>query len=529
MNNAEKKLAIQLVNVYYDNLQIYGNEIFNIDIHSEHVLSTDYNLKELIKTYNRKNPGKISGHKLRNLREIIKQLITFFMSNFTTNTAYMKDQSAISYFTRGSNSPNIIINIDNKLLKLVPLSWFHHYEHFFQDNFTHQDYIPIHIETPLFAIYLREAWFIRFANIYLKKYTPAFDSLLDFRIINGFPVPKQNIAQLSNGFGLHRPKDWFYHLLETNTDMSDFLYESSYMCIEMNHCENTLFKDILQMEELRRSISILESKINITQLDESVLAKLRSRRDETDHAGVRAVLNRVIKRQQTIRVIKWKINILSSRMNPLKFSLSMLFEYLYAKLVCGVVGRIIFTDDHFDNIMYTHSDLPRKYLIKSGGTEYVFNATDRKMIQFIDVERYIFNGSSNLSFTNDILRQKYHNDKSNVLQRNMSKDFARHRRKYVKNDYIFDKGIYSFLDPRELPSFCFQSVQDYEIMTKILLDERLYHIDTFCEVLNQYLPVDMRSDTVQSSDTIQSSDALTYQIDLDDLNLSQIKHDDVVG
>ncbi len=120
--------------------------------------------------------------------------------------------------------------------------------------------------------------------------------------------------------------------------------------------------------------------------------------------------------------------------NKFKLNLSMIFEYLYTKVVAAYVGKIIFTDDHFGNIAYINVDYVRAYHLICNGCKYDFYMPSKKMVQFIDLERYIFNYTSYDIYTNTALKSIKLNDDGSLNDIN-----DQIKNTYLKNNFILIK------------------------------------------------------------------------------------------
>jgi hypothetical protein len=155
------------------------------------------------------------------------------------------------------------------------------------------------------------------------------------------------------------------------------------------------------------------------------------------------------------------------------FSLCMLFEILISKVVASHVGNIIFTDDHLSNIGYITVNYGRQYNIISNGKKYSFFAHDEKLIQFIDLERYVFNFSDQRIYLNKLLKL-YSNNSDNVVEK-----------LYNINNYIFDKSINNI---SKLSINTFKDTNEFNITHDILSSSFFGTIDNFCELMDKYLP-----------------------------------------
>jgi hypothetical protein len=196
-----------------------------------------------------------------------------------------------------------------------------------------------------------------------------------------------------------------------------------------------------------------------------------------------------------------------------KINLSIIFEYLYTKLVAAFIGRVIFTDDHLGNVAYITVDYYRHYKIKCNGCDYHFYIPPGKMVQMIDLERYVFNYSQYDVYTNRALQSI--NDLANK-----SYHLDRVKKSYLGNTYIFDKTIHDILDTTMINSNNFVSEKSYDITTKIFNTSFSYDIKTFCQVMETNLPQEFLDPP--NNPTINTRD---FYLDLDDDNLRVISLD----
>lgn len=267
-----------------------------------------------------------------------------------------------------------------------------------------------------------------------------------------------------------------------------------------------------------------------------------------------------------------------------KLSISILFEYLYSKLILSYVGRIILTDDHFNNLAYITVNYWRHYSIKCNGCEYNFYMKPGKMLQFIDLERYIFNYSPYDIYTTKALFE-IPNDKLFRLNNNMNRINSQNN---SNNSMINDRGIntlvsivssnsstpskpskplkssdispeiihnkqsaedvflnYANSESSEYESseyelstddsqsggglfrgnklYAFESSNEEYIAKNILRSPFIYDTKTFCQIMETYLP------TEYVEPPVDKSNIKHYRMDLDDDSLRIIKKEMVYG
>ena len=110
------------------------------------------------------------------------------------------------------------------------------------------------------------------------------------------------------------------------------------------------------------------------------------------------------------------------------------------------------------------------------------------MIQFIDLERYVFNYSPYDIYTNAALQNVPSVDFTQKRDQLENKHFNQIKTSYLENNYIFDKNISSFLEPKVIGPKHFADETEYQIMIRILKTPFIHDIKTFCQVMETNLP-----------------------------------------
>lgn len=488
-------VVIDMINNHYYDLQMYSNFVISIDntapdkVHSpvstplkDHALgreklSIDNNIEtrieSTVKTYFPLGNQIFATENMQKLYQLMcnKKISLYFDVICPKYNA--------TFFKSGIVSSSILFKTfpENIIIKTFPLQIFHHY-HFHTESF-----IKTHIESPLRALFIKEAWMILFGKQKLSKFTSAFDCMLGCYISKGLPIKltkgiKQKYAR-NIDINPKNNKKWFEYVLRNNLNQADALYG----CFEMTEIEGTLTGLMVEIKSITKEIGELSDvadKKLMSQHTRSQLAitylKLINAKNTDLHAI--NVVKKVIENQKNIIRRNELIGILNGK----KIDLSFFFEYMYGKMVTAYVGKIIFTDDHFDNIAYVTVDYCRHYKIKCNGCDYHFYMLPGKMVQFIDLERYIFNYSKYDIYTNSALQRVPKNDF--VKNSNLQKI----KENYLRNEFIFDKGIFAFMDPRVLYPESFADNTEYGIMINIFMDNFVYDIKTFCQIMSTYLP-----------------------------------------
>jgi hypothetical protein len=213
-----------------------------------------------------------------------------------------------------------------------------------------------------------------------------------------------------------------------------------------------------------------------------------------------------------------------------KMSVEFLFEYLYTKLVCGVIGNIIFTDDHSDNIAFIKINWCRNYEIISKGKTYNFYINDEHMVQFIDLERYVFNYTPKKLYTNTGLKKVPIETINNILtpqiklnRVNEVSNFLDFKKSYDNNNYIFDKGLWSlntlYLELKKSVNLNNNEVEIWNNILNIVNNSLIHEVDNFAEFMSKSVPDSMLRPP-------SNKEIVKYSINLDNVN-SVINSNDV--
>ena len=438
---AISELIIQLVNDHYFDLQMYANFVFDIDNNNTE-LSESNNFYTHIEEVKKKYDPLYSSMPLftisnmSKLEQLIVSILKTVKDNIITSDTYISDIKYIEFFGSGAASSTVLLKIfrkisKNKLMplivKIIPFQFFHHYELMttMVSESEKNKFIIKFIESPGYALYVKEAWMYCFGKNELEKYTPTFTCVSNCYIIRGFPVKKiSDLQKIYTPYANKKKrvnrippyKKWFNYLIEPSRDtkIQDKIINGNYGCFEMKQIRGTL-------EDLY--------------------------------------------------------------MSPGSFNLSIIFEYLYTKIVAAYIGRIIFTDDHFGNVGYDVVEYTRSYRIRCNGFLHYFYMPPGKMVQFIDLERYVFNFSPYDIYTNTALQRIP--DKDFILK---NEHFEQIKKTYQGNNYIFDKSLKTLLD-KSFNKNLFAELNEYDIMMKILKSPFIHDIKSFCQIMESNLPM----------------------------------------
>lgn len=441
---------LELIASHYYDLQMYSIHIANID-NSANKISNKYNFSTLIdKTKNSYKKSEIPLFEHDNmikLRNLVSKMFGNLQDIFIKSKKYAQDLTDIEFFGSGDLSLSILLRARRKIdentvtspfiIKLTPLNMSHHYSSIHYDD----EFIQTYIISPSYAIFIKEAWMYCFSKTKLSQYTPTFACISNCYILNGFPLDLQSLSKI------------FVSYAEQRTRENKYIPYKKWFNILMDATSNKRTKQTIMEEaygcfEIKQVNGTLEDLINV----------------------------------------------------PQSLNLSIIFEYLYTKIVAAFVGRVIFTDDHIGNIGYINVDYARQYTIKCNGCNYNFYMPPGKMVQFIDLERYVFNFSKYEIYTNDALKEDAKNHNNNFTKKS-----------YYKNSYIGDKTISLFIGKREMNKSLFETSEEYDIMLRILTSKFIHDIKTFCQIMYYNLPKTYLTKP-------ENVDIDTYQIDLDDQN-----------
>ena len=516
-------IIVDIVNYYYYDLQMYSNYVVSIDngtlLRQLDTLSESNNIKTKIKSITDMyyTPENRLFRKKKMI--LLSKLIDEFISRDPCIIIPNKKKYDAAFFRTGVVSTSMLFKKDNPstIIKTFPCKLYHHYQ-YCDDKF-----IKIFIESPLYALYFKEAWMICFSKQKLSQYTPVFGCMISCYMTNNLPVYlSDTIKNEYQNYVLNNPnmkKKWFENMIKNNgnlcVEFNGDKNTSNFGCFEMVETEGTLLDLNVSIKEINKKIILLDIFSDKKQLSDDAFQQLNITHDKLNklpmskkngHA-LRTVTN-VIENQKSIR----EYNSLKQSLIEKKIDLSFFFEYMYGKLVVAYIGRIIFTDDHFGNIAYITVDYYRHYKIKCNGCNYHFYMHPGKMVQFIDLERYIFNYSRYDIYTNSALQNISDDDFINNTQLHNIKS------NYLNNDYIVDKGIYQLADPRELDPKTFVDDTEYQIMVNIIIDNFIYDIKTFCQIMSMYLPKKYMT-------KIDDDKMKHYYIDLDDDSIRIINKD----
>lgn len=477
--NKITKEIIRMVNDHYFDLQMYANFVFYIETEDE-PLSLSNNIINRLKSVENEfgedfpDIKMFDTNNMNDLEELVKQIFKKFKDNIIGYKDYIKTLDAIQFFGGGAVSSSVLLkankivqeNKDNKeiipiIIKLIPLNMPHHYNFVpMNQDSTLENRLEIiwkYIEAPAYSLFFKEAWMYCFSKNELSKYTPTFNCILGCYIIKGFPI--KSLEQLITIYNVYRQKKF-----EDNKHISN----KKWLDIVVGPVENSRVKEELMAADF--------GCFEMAEI-EGIMGDLAEQ--------------------------------------PAGLDLGMIFEYLYTEVVAAFIGRIIFTDDHLENIAYIFVDHYRHYKIKCNGCNYDFYIPPGRMVQFIDLERYVFNFSSYDIYTNTALKNIPSDDyqlKSNHIDTI--------KKTYLENDFIFTKGIKYLTNREKVGKKNFRDPDEYTIMMEILTTPFVHDIRTFCQIMDTSLPQKYKEKPVEKK-------IIDYVLDLDDDKLRIIKLNDI--
>lgn len=469
-------LIISIVNEHYFDLQMYANFVFDIDNNAESLSKKNniyVKIMTTIKDYNIKYPFTklFTKDNMSLLNDKIAKIMTITKKNWISSKDYMTRVNDIEFFGSGAASTSILLKIkkDNihtpLIVKIVPLELPHHYQKIPSiRKSTDNLFIKEYIEIPSYALFIKEAWMYCFTKNYLEKYTPTFNCIGNCYFIDGLPINNlNNLREIYSSF------------IKNKISKDRHVSHKKWL--------NILLDSNPDNNNLRNKI--VSSKYGCFEMKE-----------------IEHTLGDLLKYRNA-------------------FNLGMIFEYFYTKIVASFIGRIIFTDDHFGNVAYISVDYTRCYNVVCNDRQYTFYIPPGKMIQFIDLERYIFNFSNENVFTNVALKSIY-TKKMKYYNNNPDTKVSKLIKNYMNNNFIYDKSI-SLLMSKHIGKRNFKDPTEYDLMLDIISNPLTYDIKSFFHLMNNVLPIIYL--TKPMSDNI-----VEYYLDLDDdstpvISLSQIISD----
>lgn len=490
------EIIIRLINNHYYDLQMFANYVIGVDNDSKE-LTKNNNINTRIMQVSKLYSTEKMLFNVYNMESIMNYV--YDMDNSTEQMKINPKYTGFDFFNCGSVSTSVIFRKDNIILKIFPCQLLHHYS-FFSGKIGEKT-ICRDFESPILAIFYKEAWMYFFCKNVMSSYTSAYDCVLNCGTTRGFPI---NINKTT--IPINTKKKWFNYLI---SDVKNPIHNAIFACFEMKKIEGTMTDLIRNATNILAQLKTINNIPNESTVTNELYEKLKNiRHDLSKKESLISlrIINNIITKHE---LVNKKQNLLQN-LSSYQIDLSYFFEYMYAKMITAFIGKVIFTDDHFDNIAYITVNYWRSYKIKCNGCDYDFYMPPGKMVQFIDYERYIFNYSQYDIYTNAALKQIPVDE-----FRYASTHLKEIKDNYVANEYIYDKGIYAFIDPRELDPQVFVSKEEYDIMVNILMDNFIYDIKTFCQVMSSHLP--KKYQTRPQNQKIKS-----FYIDLDDNNIRAI-------
>jgi len=497
-------LIINLINDHYYDLQMFSNYVISVDSDPRE-LSTDHNISiRLAQITNAHSTDRLlfSIPNMNSIKEYVN-IINEQTNLLQFNSRYID----FNFFNCGSTSTSILFKKDNTIIKIFPCQLIHHY-HFFSKKIN-KEIIYRDYESPFFALFYKEAWMYSFCKNIMSQYTSAFDCIINCGTINEFPIKttKKIISDYKDFVRLKKNgKKWFDDLIQNKKKI---INKATFAVFEMKEIEGTMTDIIKLVKHILCQLKNMDNISDNPKISDELYQKLSSKKLKNQSTVGLKIINSVINKYELMNQKK----ILQKELAMYQIDLSYFFEYMYAKMIIAYIGKIIFTDDHFDNIAYITVEYWRSYKIKCNGCDYYFYMPPGKMVQFIDYERYIFNYSHYDIYTNAALKQI---PKEDFLY--ASDHLKEVNNQYITNEYIYDKGINAFIDPRELDPKVFVSKEEYDIMVDILMDNFVYDIRTFCQVMSQHLPKKYQTEP-------DIAYVKEFYIDLDDDNARAIDNE----
>lgn len=327
-----------LVNNFFRDLKTFSNYVLNNSSLSNINFKTETeNLKKIVVIEQDKT--ETPRHKLDMLTkpgtlfDTVKRIKSELKKLVVSADQYLLNVKNMELFATGDNSPTILVKIDrlidNNMTEII--AKITPLQLKYQEKLLGVTDYQTYVEAPLNAIFLKEAWMYCFAQNVLSKYVPTFACIRGSFITTSLPLGSvDNINKMLNA------------------------YESKKGTIAPKVWFSNLV-DRFPLEGTSKE-EIINSEYGIFEMEK-----------------ISGVMSHLIQQKS--------------------FTLALFFEYLISKVVAAKVGKVIFADDHFQNVAYTKLDnlTTRCYTILQSGVEYKFYVQSDKMIKFIDLERYVFN------------------------------------------------------------------------------------------------------------------------------------------
>lgn len=463
-------LVIKMVIYHYFDLQMYANFVFNIDNEKEDISAKNNFYSRIISVREKYNPQYpnmplFTNNNMNKLAKIVTEILTLIKGNRISAKKYLSDLVNIQLFGSGATSSTILLKAERHIsgnnympliIKIIPFQLPHYYKYLPFPEEQKKEFIWKYIEVPSYALFIKEAWMYCFSKNELLKYTPTFTCVSNCYIIDGLPIK-----------GLEELINIYIPFAQKRVSAGKKIpYKKWFNILIESDTDESIKQEIMNADygcfEMKQIEGTLNELVNI----------------------------------------------------PGSFNLSIIFEYLYTKVVTAFIGRIIFTDDHFGNVAYINVDYAREYKIKCNGCNYFFYMPPGKMVQFIDLERYVFNYSHYDIYTNTALKKLPESDFENA-----NKNLDEIRDSYIKNNYIFDKSLSSLLK-NTFGAQNFSDKNEYQIMLQILTSPFVHDIKTFCQIMEENLPSKYLIKP-------ESENIVEYYLDLDNDSLRIINFEDI--
>jgi hypothetical protein len=513
---------IELVVKYYNDLQTYANFTAAVD-NDPLPLTTENSIYGLVQklhngTYMKDgNPlAKIGKNPLlhslfdNNMTILVNQMKDKIKEIRMSSNDYLQGITELNFFSSGDVSPTVIYQAIRSeeekevemIVKIAPLEMPHHLVHFPVDQRNMYNNFVI---SPQFSIFIKEAWMYCFVKNYLssppegetRKYLDTFTCIRGAFIVKGFPdVSLNDVAARFEGF-----KQKKIEKANRENKAPKIPYKKWFDQMVNEKDSNAKTYDYFNLPEY--------GVFEMERID--------------------GTLNDLIYERK-------------------QMTLGILFEYLYSKMVCAFLGRIIFTDDHSDNVAFkqdkNNQATTRHYQIKSKGCLFNFYVTSQYQLKFIDLERYIFNPTPYDIYSNVMVKNYNENDKiKNVIEMlsqtsdDINADTITGHYEMIdelkSNNYLFDKGTElllmglknnpnkpksSHINPEHFSAY----PEEHPIAIELLSDPFVFDIHQFAQTMQNYLP----SRYLQPP--FQGQKIESYYINLDDNSQKIFRFDDIL-
>ena len=177
------EIIIRLINNHYYDLQMFANYVIGVD-NDTRELAKDNNISTRIMQISKLYSTEKMLFNVYNMESIMNYV--YDMDNSTEQMKINPKYAGFDFFNCGSVSASVIFRKDDIILKIFPCQLLHHYS-FLSDKISKQT-ICRDFESPILAIFYKEAWMYFFCRNVMSSYTTAYECVLNCGTTRGFPI-----------------------------------------------------------------------------------------------------------------------------------------------------------------------------------------------------------------------------------------------------------------------------------------------------------------------------------------------------